>query len=117
MFSSVFSVCCRISVPTNSPVLGSRATCPDIYRNPFARMPCEYGPMGFGPRSVTTTALIVCSPSLFPLSLPPFLHTARQLLPVVPAASSPFLQLPPRSGAFPLRTPPYHRSNRSLSAP
>src|SRR2546430_1348474 len=115
MFSSVFSVCCRISLPTNSPVWGSSATCPDIYRNPFARMPCEYGPMGFGPRSVTTTSLIVCSPSLFPHSLRPFLHTARETLPVLPAASSTFLQIPRRSGAFPLRTPQSNRSNRSLS--
>src|SRR6059036_3440212 len=80
MFSSVFSVCCRISVPTNSPVFGSRATCPDIYKNPFARMPCEYGPMGFGPRSVSTTSLMVCSPSHFPHSLRPFLYTAHEIL-------------------------------------
>src|SRR5205085_2276883 len=114
MFSSVRSVCCRMSVPMNSPVFGSSATCPDTYRNPFERMACEYGPMGLGPLSVSTTSLMVSSPSPLTASLQPFLHTARETLPARPGASSTFLQIPPHFGVFLLQTRLSDRRARSL---
>src|SRR5258708_9413271 len=51
-----------MSPPAISPVFGSSATCPETYKNPFVRMACEYGPMGFGPRSVRITSLMAWSP-------------------------------------------------------
>src|SRR6516162_1874666 len=47
-FTSTRGVCWRISVPTNSPDFGSRATWPDTHRRP----------MGFVPRSVRMTCFI-----------------------------------------------------------
>src|SRR2546430_409349 len=47
---------------STSASFGRRATCTETYRNPFVRMACEYGPMGFGPRSVRMTSLMVQSP-------------------------------------------------------
>src|SRR6266852_5023470 len=61
-FSRTRSVCLRISASVISPVFGSSATCPETNKKPFARMACEYGPIGFAPRSVSTTSLIVNSP-------------------------------------------------------
>src|SRR5260370_6129040 len=61
-FWMVRSVCCRMSVPAISPVFGSSATCPETYKNPFDRMACEYGPIGFGPRSLRTVSFIIYSP-------------------------------------------------------
>src|SRR5438445_9152233 len=105
------SVCCRMSAPVRSPVFGSSATCPETYRNPFVRMACEYGPMGFGPRSVRITSLMVLSP--FQNGPPPrlVLGSARETLPALPGASSISLQTPRYSGASPPRT---QRSDRSV---
>src|SRR5690349_1315012 len=113
MFSRVFSVCCRMSVPTNSPVFGSSATCPDIYRNPFARMPCEYGPMGFGPRSVDTTSLMVSSPWWNFLSRQLSIHIAPEIPLARPDASSTFSQIRPHCREFPVQTTQLSRRDRS----
>src|SRR6516225_4205464 len=71
--------------------------------------------MGFGPLSVSTTSLMVSSPCPSPHSLPSLLHTACETLPALPAASSTLLQIPPRFGAFPVRTRQSNRSGRNLS--
>ena len=51
-FSMTRSVCCRTSVPANSPVAGSSAIWPETNTKPLDLTAWEYGPMGFGPRSV-----------------------------------------------------------------
>src|SRR6516165_5144101 len=71
--------------------------------------------MGFGPLSVSTTSLMVSSPCPLPHPLRPLLHTARETLPSLPAASSITSRIPPRFGAFPLRRRQSNRSGRSLS--
>src|SRR5205807_6628780 len=92
-----------MSAPGISPVFGSSATCPETYKNPFARMACEYGPMGFGPRSVRITSLILQSPFQIapaPQRLP---GNAHETLPALPAASSIIARTPRHFGLLPGR--------------
>src|SRR5208282_4696426 len=48
--------------PANAPDAGSTPTWPEINRNPLDLMAWEYGPMGFGPRLVTTMSFMAGSP-------------------------------------------------------
>src|SRR5712691_8824755 len=102
-FCSTRSVCRRMSAPASSPVLGSSATCPERYKNPLARMACEYGPMGFGPRSVRTVSFIVWSPLKYRRYSRLRLRTVCENPPEHPAASSTRAQIRRRFGAFPVR--------------
>src|SRR5205807_1995 len=55
-FFMTCSVCCSMPPVIRFPVAGSKATCPEINKNPLALMPWEYGPMALGALGVKTTS-------------------------------------------------------------
>jgi len=62
MFSKTLSVCASIPPSTSSPVAGSIAIYPDVYKKPFIMIACEYGPIAFGAVSVFIIVFIYFHP-------------------------------------------------------
>src|SRR5271156_968500 len=127
-FSMTRSDCWAMSPASISPDLGSSAIWPETNRNPLARTACEYGPMGFGPRSVNTRSLMVgllwktnscrlraqgailVASRKYP---PRGLHSENGTPPERPDVSSTDGQIARRSGAFPARRRRLGRRDRT----